>query len=216
MEFVQKLQHTHPNTDSIFQSIRGFHFQMRAYGCFPMHIIFCLDDSSSMNDSWPSVKEAVRKFIGIRHELMSDGDLFSCVQFSHNTFVPFQRDQIETALSKVVSLSLRGGPTSFDSALKAVSGLVQGDSHVAILFMTDGESHDNPKFFDPIAVARSIMGLGSEISFFGVAFTPNGQTQTLRDIVQVFNGVLVEANNVRDLRGKFQFIAKDLTAAHAR
>jgi hypothetical protein len=164
-----------------------------------------------MTPSWLSVKEAVRAFIEIRQELGSPGDLFSCIQFSHNTSVSFQRVQIETALKQTSSLTLRSGGTLFDPALRAVSGLVQAGQQVAILFMTDGASTDNP-----IAVAQSIMGQGAQIFFFGVAFTPEGKTQTFQEIVQAFNGTLVEAANVKELRTQFEVIAKNPTAAHAR
>ena len=164
-----------------------------------------------MSESWPSVKEAVRAFIEIRQDLGSPGDLFSCIQFSSNTSVSFQQAQIETALNHASKLTLRGGGTLFSPALQAVSGLVQPGQQVAIVFMTDGASSDNP-----IAVAQSIMGQGAQISFFGVAFTPQGKTKILQDVVQAFQGVLVEAANVKELRAQFQVIAQDPTAAHAR
>ena len=199
----------HPKTDSILQSIQCF---LRSQGSAgPLHTIFCLDDSGSMTPSWLSVKEAVRAFIEIRQELGSPGDLFSCVQFSHNTFVSFQRVQIGTALTQASSLTLRDGGTLFDPALRAVSALVQAGQQVAILFMTDGASTDNP-----IAVAQSIMGQGAQIFFFGVAFTPEGKTQTFQEIVKAFGGTLVEAANVKELRAQFEVIAKNPTAAHAR
>jgi hypothetical protein len=77
--------------------------------------------------------------------------------------------------------------------------------------MTDGASSDNP-----VAIAQSIMGIGAQISFFGVAFSRDGKTQTLQDMVQAFNGSLVEAANVKELRAQFQVIAQNPTAAHAR
>jgi hypothetical protein len=164
-----------------------------------------------MSESWPSVKEAVRAFIEIRQDLGSPGDLFSCIQFSSNTAVSFQQAQIDTALNHASKLTLRGGGTLFSPALQAVSGLVQPGQQVAIVFMTDGASSDNP-----IAVAQSIMGQGAQISFFGVAFTPQGKTKILQDVVQAFQGVLIEAANVKELRAQFQVIAQDPTAAHAR
>ena len=209
MDLVRNLQSVHPQADAIFQGIQGF---LRSQGSAgPIHTIFCLDDSGSMTSSWPSVKEAVQTFIGIRQDLGSPGDLFSCIQFSSNTAVAFQQTQIATALQHASSLILRGGGTLFIPALQAVSGLVQAGQQVAIVFMTDGASSDNP-----VAIAQSIMGIGAQISFFGVAFTRDGKTQTLQDMVQAFNGSLVEAANVKELRAQFQVIAQNPTAAHAR
>ena len=164
-----------------------------------------------MTSSWLSVKEAVRAFIEIRQELGSPGDLFSCVQFSHTTSNAFERVQIETALAQASGLTLLGGATLFSPALQAVAGLAQAGQQVAIVFMTDGESSDKP-----VAVVQSIMGQGAQISFFGVAFTPAGKTQTFQEMVQAFNGTLVEAANVKELRAQFEVIAKNPTAAHAR
>jgi uncharacterized protein with von Willebrand factor type A (vWA) domain len=209
MEFVQHLQQIHPQTEAIFQSIKGF---LRSQGSAgPIHTIFCLDDSGSMSPSWPSVKEAVRAFIEIRQDLGCPDDLFSCIQFSSNTAVSFQNTRIETALKHSSRLTLRGGGTLFSPALQAVSDIVQANQQVAIVFMTDGASSDNP-----IALAQHIMSKGAQVSFFGVAFTPAGKTQILQDMVQTFNGILVEAANVKELRAQFQVIAKDPTAAHAR
>ncbi len=160
---------------------------------------------------WISVKEAVRAFIEIRQELGCPDDLFSCIQFSSNTAISFQNTRIDTALKHSSRLTLRGGGTLFSPALQAVSDIVQANQHVAIVFMTDGASSDNP-----VAVAQYIMSKGAQISFFGVAFTPAGKTQILQDMVQAFNGILVEAANIKELRAQFQVIAKDPTAAHAR
>ena len=209
MDLVRNLQSIHPQADAIFQGIQGF---LRGQGSAgPIHTIFCLDDSGSMSSSWSSVKEAVRAFIEIRQELGSPGDLFSCIQFSDSTHVSFKQTQIATALHHASSLTLRGGGTLFIPALQAVAGLVQAGQQVAIVFMTDGDSSDNP-----VAIAQSIMGVGAQISFFGVAFTPDGKTQTLQDTVKAFNGALVEAVNVKELRAQFQVIAQNPTAAHAR
>jgi uncharacterized protein with von Willebrand factor type A (vWA) domain len=209
MEFIQKLQQLHPQTETIIQNIQGFLRNQGSAG--PIHTIFCLDDSGSMSASWPSVKEAVRTFIEIRQELGCPDDLFSCIQFSSNTAVSFKQARIETALKHSSRLTLRGGGTLFSPALQAVSSVVQASQQVAIVFMTDGASSDNPT-----AVAQSIMSQGAQISFYGVAFTPEGKTQILQDMVQTFNGILVEAANVNELRAQFQVIAKDPTAAHAR
>ena len=209
MDLVRNLQSVHPQADAIFQGIQGF---LRSQGSGgPIHTIFCLDDSSSMTSSWPSVKQAVQAFIGIRQDLGSPVDLISCIQFSSSTAVAFKQTQIATALQHASSLTLRGGGTLFIPALQAVSGLVQAGQQVAIVFMTDGASSDNP-----IAVAQSIMGQGAQISFFGVAFTPQGKTKILQDVVQAFQGVLIEAANVKELRDQFQVIAQDPTAAHAK
>jgi hypothetical protein len=164
-----------------------------------------------MDESWDSVKEAVLAFIEIRKDIGSPGDLFSCVQFSHSTHIPFQRVQIEAAFKQASTLTLRSGGTSFAQAIKAVSGLVQAGQEIAILFMTDGASSDNP-----IADVPSIMDKGAEIHFFGVAFTAAGKTQTFQEMVKACKGCLIEAANVKELRAQFAVIASDPTAAHAR
>ena len=209
MEFVRNLQHTHPNADAIFQGIQYFLRKQGSAG--PIHTIFCLDDSGSMTPHWTSVKEAVRAFIEIRRELGSPGDLFSCIQFSSKPKLSFQQAPIATALEQASGLTLRGGGTLFSPALQAVSGLVKAGQQVAIVFMTDGESSDSP-----VAIAQSIMAKGAQISFFGIAFTPDGKTEILQNTVKAFNGVLVEAANVQELRAQFQVIAQNPTAAHAK
>jgi hypothetical protein len=60
------------------------------------------------------------------------------------------------------------------------------------------------------------MSQGAQISFFGVAFTPEGKTKTLQNVVQAFNGVLVEAADVSELRAQFEVIAQDPTPSHAK
>jgi hypothetical protein len=177
-----------------------------------------------MSESWPSVQEAVKAFIGIRKEIGSPEDSFSCIQFSSNAFVSFTQLRMETALKQASKLTLRGGGTHFSPALKAVSGLVQPGQQVAILFMTDGASTDaqptkenpNPPPYDPIPDVQSIMGKGAQISFFGVAFTPQGKTKIFQDIVQASKGRLIEAAGVKELRDQFKVIAQDPTAAHAK
>ena len=209
MEFVRNLQHTHPNADAIFQGIQYFHRKQGSAG--PIHTIFCLDDSGSMTPHWTSVKEAVRAFIEIRRELGSPGDFFSCIQFSSNPKLSFKQAPIATALEQASGLILRGRGTLFSPALQAVSGLVQEGQQVAIVFMTDGASADNP-----VAIAQSIMAKRAQISFFGIAFTPDGKTEILQNTVKAFNGVLVKAANVQELRAQFQVIAQNPTAAHAK
>jgi uncharacterized protein YegL len=208
MDLVGKLQ-SNAQHDGVIRSIEGF-LRADSRAC-PIHTIFCLDDSGSMHGSWLSVKEAVRVFIEIRRELGSPADIFSCVQFSHDTAVPFKQACIDTAHDQASLLTLRGGGTVFGPALKCVSDLIRPSQNVAIVFMTDGASSDNPT-----AIAQSIMSQGAQISFFGVAFTPEGKTKTLQNVVQAFNGVLVEAADVSELRAQFEVIAQDPTPSHAK
>jgi len=214
MELVHLCSQDHPPSDAIIQIILSFCRLQGSKG--PLHIIFCLDCSGSMAESWPSVILAASAFIEIRQQLCCIDDCFSCVQFSDEIFPIFSRLRIDAAIQECTKekLLMHGGGTYFSPALKAVSQLVGKGEEVAIVFMTDGAN--DPEDADPTLEIPSIMSKCAKVHFFGVAFTALGKTPLFQTIVQTFQGDLLEAAGVSELRAKFQEIANNPTASHSR
>jgi hypothetical protein len=162
MLLLQKLRSGKFGQGGLQEDIRPF---LLRHDTAPLHTIFCLDDSGSMQNEWPSVQAAVKAFFQIRRELGSADDKFSCVQFSHNTHQAYREIGYDAALS--TELIFRNGCTSFANALSALEPIVKNSPanlEVVIVFMTDGQSDDVPdiaKFLT--ACAKSDVPLGSAV-----------------------------------------------------
>eukprot|EP00986_Skeletonema_menzelii_P006570 scaffold2497_cov117-Skeletonema_menzelii.AAC.5 len=106
------------------------------------HIIFVLDESSSMKYSWSGVVAAYNQYIAKRKQSQSESDLVSVVQFDADSRVTVRHASLSSAPN---SLPYSGWGTCFHPAALAACELARGtpSTHVpAIVFMSDGEASD--------------------------------------------------------------------------
>jgi Mg-chelatase subunit ChlD len=189
-----------------------------------LHIILCLDESSSMCSYWASLVEAVMQFLDIRKESgAGEADLISVIKFGVGATLLWDKVSLTHAAAHRDAMVHAGGGTNFLPALDMAKGQMQSESAgmgAAVVFMTDGEASDAAAAAP--AVARLQDGfLGSSFQFFGVFFRA-GAAQTagegvLQDMVQAANpGKMVLATNVDELRTQFQSIAREVSASFAR
>lgn len=124
------IRHNNENDDAILKSCNK-------------HIVFVLDESTSMRCSWPGVVEAYNKFIQHRRQHQFEQDLVSIVQFSHVARVSCERKSIVDAPT---SLSRIGLGTRFSPAATSAYDVVNRTppSHVpVVVFMSDGIANDS-------------------------------------------------------------------------
>ena len=187
----------------------------------PIHTIFCLDDSGSMQQEWQSVIQAVRAFFQIRRELGSADDIFSCVQFSDTTKVRFEQKGYDAA--HATNLKFRNGGTSFAEALSVVGPIVKrspANLEVVIVFMTDGQSSDTTEVAKRAIesfLEETSSDKGSRIrSFYGVAFKNDVDHSSFENMVEKqLNGQMKRAIDVAQLRQEFCLIAQEPIASHS-
>ena len=102
------------------------------------HIIFVLDESGSMQNSWSGVVEAYRKYIDKRKQSQSCNDLVSVVQFDDSSRITVNMVSLSAAPAQ---LPYNGQHTYFHPAALDACKLAHGtpESHTpVIIFMSDG------------------------------------------------------------------------------
>ena len=106
------------------------------------HIIFCLDESGSMNgQSWYALTTAYNSFIQQRRNDQSLDDTVSIIKFQ--SYARVEHEMV--ALRNAPALGgMVGGGTDFSAALQQVSAVLQRRSMCAqnplLVFMSDGEA----------------------------------------------------------------------------
>jgi len=106
------------------------------------HIIFVLDESGSMSNSWSGVVVAYNKYIAKRRQSQSDSDLVSVVQFNGQSRITVHHASLSSAPS---DLPYNGGGTCFHPAALSACELARGtpSTHVpSVVFMSDGSASD--------------------------------------------------------------------------
>jgi uncharacterized protein YegL len=126
-------------------------------GGYGKHIIFVLDESSSMERNWAGVVVAYNRFLSRRRHNQNESDLVSVVQFDSSARVTVQQVSISLA-PKALSPHL-GGTRFHPAAIHAcVLARETPSSHVpVIVFMSDGQANDAS------AAAVEFLKLNSEI-----------------------------------------------------
>lgn len=113
-----------------------------ATGGHGRHIIFVLDESGSMSNSWSGVVAAYNQYIAKRRQSQSDSDLVSVVQFDWHSRITVQHASLSSAPN---NLPYSGAGTCFHPAALTACELARGtpSTHVpAVVFMSDGAAND--------------------------------------------------------------------------
>ena len=176
------------------------------------HIIFVLDESSSMNDSWNGVVDAYRQYIEKRKKCQSYSDLVSVVQFDGKSRITVKK---KTLFESPTQLSQNRGGTTFHPASLDACNLAQNtpESHnPTIIFMSDGGTSSN----DAAAAAREFSLLnhhvlqksGNDLELHVIAFGAGANQLQLQQIAGASKvGKVHASSNVADLASVFVRIA---------
>eukprot|EP00957_Ditylum_brightwellii_P144979 11042106-Ditylum_brightwellii.AAC.1 len=123
--------------------VPGTHSQStEALGGHGQHIIFVLDQSGSMQHSWPGVVAAYNGYITRLRQNQRYSDLVSVVQFDSAAMVTVEKKSISNVPS---ALGYGGRGTSFLPAAARACALAMStpSTHTpSIVFMSDGEAGD--------------------------------------------------------------------------
>jgi Mg-chelatase subunit ChlD len=160
--------------------------------------------------TWSGLLQALRAFLEIRRDSGGASDLVSVIQFSTTARMVFSGVPLLDAVAAVPSLRCGGGGTSFTPALRVAQQalLSQPQMSSVLVFMTDGQCSDaQPAIQESQMIATSLTG---RLQFFGIAFNTAGET--LRGMTDAASGTMVSADNVNDLRDRFQNIARQVSA----
>ena len=107
------------------------------------HLVFCLDESGSMQGSkWADVLSAYNQMLGRRRADQGLGDLVTVVTFDHSARTQCALTPIDNAPS---SFSFSGRGTNFAPALHAAESAMQrqpADCVPLLLFLSDGANAD--------------------------------------------------------------------------
>jgi len=217
-ELLQKLLAHKISTKAIVENIEQIsQNQNRAQG--PVHVLFCLDESGSMENEWKSVTSATGGFLEVLTESDHSEYIFSVIQFSHKERVVLERKSLTQTIQAVNNLEFKGGGTYFKPALTRALAILNNKRHAhagsdaVVIFMTDGECSDE---YEAVKAAQRLYNnTPGELLFFGVAFREN--VSTLQTMVGVFpTGKFLRAEDVHALGLQFKRIAREVTAQYAK
>ena len=176
------------------------------------HIIFVLDESSSMNNSWSGVVAAYRQYIEKRMQSQSYSDLVSVVQFDSTSRITVRKKSLHEAPQQ---LSQNSGGTVFHPAALDACQIARDSpqSHKpVIIFMSDGETCQN----DAAAAAREFLLLndqirqqsGNDLELNVIAFGSGASQLQLQQIAGASKiGKVHKSANTVDLASVFVSIA---------
>jgi hypothetical protein len=223
-KFLNVLKNAHPSSSVVVESMVSFGKQVSSgTGASPVHVIFCLDESMSMQGFWGAVVQAYSEFLAIRTDVGGlGGDRVSVVQFSSGARITVDKASLDVAVASTTALAFGGGGTNFVPALKHAQSLVKQSEvsgmDTVIVFMTDGEASDGPQASSQVTHLRNACShANAKFMFFGLAFSTGGAVGgSLNAMTQAVQGTMVSATNVNELKDKFQFIANQVSANRSR
>jgi hypothetical protein len=180
------------------------------------HVIFLLDESSSMSRSWGSLMTAFVEFLSIREGSVSgSGDIVSVVQFASRARLTLDKVSLADARQASSSLRCKGGGTLFVPVLNLAECIVETDISgldVVVLFMTDGFCGDSDQCRQK--TESLFQSCSTTMQFFGVAFNTDGST--LADMANAVGGSVVSARDVNELEDQFKHIAREVSVNQGR
>ena len=150
----------------------------------PRHIVFILDESGSMECSWPGVVAAFHDFVDCRLQNQNELDLVSVVQFGSRARVTMVRKIISAARR---NLDQSGGGTCFAPAALEGSQLVESTpaSHKpTVVFMSDGGTNDAAPAASTFAALNQKVQqkYGDDLDLYVIAFGHGADTAQLQQI----------------------------------
>ena len=180
------------------------------------HIIFVLDESGSMSNSWSGVVEAYAKYIQKRKQSQSDLDLVSVVQFNGGSRVTVR---LKSLLASPQQLSFGGGGTQFHPAALEACKLARDTppTHVpTIVFMSDGGTNDAASAAREFTLLNGHVSQqsGDNLELHVIAFGSGADTLQLQQIAGASPVGKVHASaNTADLASVFVSIASNQNVA---
>lgn len=218
MQFLQLIQARTPNRAEIVNMMSCF--VPVATSKF-VHVIFCLDESGSMSGTrWEALKLAFREFLSIRRDVGgSAGDKISVIQFDNTARIVLNRASLEVAYNHV--LICNGGGTNFIPALEAVKQQILSSStsenlDTVVVFMSDGECTESNSAVIKAARDFTTATCSGLIQFFAVPLSLDSKCDRLMDLTSAVGGTIVSAGELKELKEKFQLIARQVSASYSR
>lgn len=177
------------------------------------HIIFILDESSSMHREWNGVVVAYQNFLKERLQNQCTADLVSVVQFNQSARVTVHQQWISDAPQ---NLGYRGGNTCYTPAAEQGCQLALStpSSHSpVVIFMSDGLADERDAEYTASIFKRTTEKVrihdGNDISLHVIAFGPGmDQRQLLNIMHSSSNGRIHSSANASQLSDIFIEIAK--------
>ena len=180
------------------------------------HIIFVLDESSSMTGSWSGVVAAYRQYIDKRMKCQSDSDLVSVVQFDDISRITVRNKSLSTSPNQLIQ---RQQGTQFHPAALDACKLARETppSHSPIIiFMSDGEANDASAAAREFSILNDHItrASGKDLELHVIAFGNGASHAQLEEIARASKAGKVHASaSIADLVSVFVSIATNENVA---
>ena len=185
----------YPSTEVIKKSLGIYQTELRK----PIHTVFCLDYSGSMNGKGNNQLTEAMEYILNEEEAsknllqFSSKDKITIIPFNHNiigTYTTENGVDTKDLISKITSTSVSGGTDIYLPAMKGLEILSQEDLenyNVSVVLMTDGASNYNR--LDELT--RLYKQTGKDIPIFSIMFG-YAEEEQLQDIADLTNAKIFD------------------------
>lgn len=174
----------------------------------PLEVVAAIDVSGSMTEAMPSVKRAVKGFLGA----LAPQDQVTLLAFNDNLF-PLSRKSVDPAarVRAVDRLAPWGGTALYDVVLKALEMVGRQQGRRAIVVFTDG--HDENSFASLEAVIHGVEASDSTMYMIGQgeAITNPVFQRLLQRVATVSGGRAFATDSPQRLEKAFADIIEDLS-----
>lgn len=180
-----------PSTDIIQEALAMYQAELRK----PVHTIFCLDYSGSMQGSGNSqLVDAMRYIL---NENLAKKDLLQFTEKDKITIIPFSSNVLGTwstedglstnaLINKIASQASKGSTNIYDTSIEALEILNEEDLNkynVSIVLMTDGQSNMGDYF----TFSSYYKIMNKQIPIYSIMFG-DAYEYELQDIAELTNG----------------------------
>jgi len=168
------------------------------------HLVFCMDESSSMRGTpWSQLNQAYKKVWMYFENGQGAGEVVSVVQYSGSARVTLQYGTFQGGAR---DLQQGGGGTAFSPAAEQAVGLIKSQPAgctPVVIFMSDGQTNDGEQ-------AKSVLGRVPGLQVHTVAFGSGASTDVLRNMAskpEYFHTALDGAELVKEFLNIAQMVS---------
>jgi Ca-activated chloride channel homolog len=189
--------------DGVVQKLTAF-----AGENIPLEVVVAVDVSESMTDAMPTLKAAVKGFLGA----LRPSDKVSLLAFNDNIFTLARRStDPQVRLKAVDRLSPWGGTALYDAILTAIGTVGKQPGRRALVVFTDGEDQNSVSTIKRVQTRLETSDATIYTIGLGRSVTNRALATSLEQIATMSGGRAFIVDDVKELDRVFREIVEELS-----
>jgi Ca-activated chloride channel family protein len=189
--------------DAVVQKLTAF-----AGESIPLELVVAVDVSESMTDAMPTLKAAVKGFLGA----LRPADQVSLLAFNDNIFTLARRStDPHVRLKAVDRLSPWGGTALYDAILTAIGAVGKQPGRRALVVFTDGEDQNSVSTIKRVQTRLETSDATIYTIGLGRSVTNRALSTSLEQIASMSGGRSFIVDEVKELGRVFHEIVEELS-----